>query len=33
MFLRIIIDGKRTKISTGEKIHPKFWNIEKQEAP
>ena len=24
--------GKRWKISTGEKIHPRYWNLKKQKA-
>jgi site-specific recombinase XerD len=32
IFVRIFVDSKRIKISTGEKIHPKNWNFNKQEV-
>ena len=32
ILLRILYNGKRIKLSTGEAIHPKFWNSERQEV-
>lgn len=32
LFLRLFLNGKRYKISTGLRVKPKFWNKEKQEV-